>query len=184
MAITETRLLTADDLLRLDSQGVRGELIRGVLHRTKPAGLEHGEIAVRLGFELGCFIKPQRLGSLAICSGYWLEHDPDTVLGADIAYISAAKIPPDVRITGYAEVPPDLVVEIVSPSDSQREVHDKAWMWLSYGVRLVWVVQPDTRTVDVYRPGRAVVTFDEHDKLDGVDMLPGFTCVVSEVFDT
>ena len=57
-------------------------------------------------------------------------------------------------------------------------------MWLSYGVRLVWVVQPDTRTVDVYRPGRAVVTFDEHDKLDGVDVLPGFTCVVSEVFDT
>ena len=72
MTITETRLLTADDLLLLDSQGVRGELIRGVLHRTKPAGLEHGEIAVRLGFELGCFITPQRWGSLAICSGYWL----------------------------------------------------------------------------------------------------------------
>ena len=77
VTITETRLLTADDLLRLYGEGVRGELIRGVLYETKPAGLEHGEIAVRLGFELGCFIKPQRLGSLAICSGYWLEHDPD-----------------------------------------------------------------------------------------------------------
>ena len=53
MTITETRLLTADDLLRLDSQGVRGELIRGVLHETKPAGLEHGEIAVRLVLSLG-----------------------------------------------------------------------------------------------------------------------------------
>ena len=184
MTITETRLLTADDLLRLDSQGVRGELIRGVLHRTKPAGLEHGEIAVRMGYEIGRFIKPRRLGSLAISSGYWLERNPDTVLGADIAYISAGSIPPGVRITGYAEVPPDLVVEIVSPSDSQREVHDKAWMWLSYGVRLVWVVQPDTRPVDVHESGRAVATLDEHDRLDGLDVLPGFTCAVSEVFET
>ena len=102
----------------------------------------------------------------------------------DIAYFSAERIPLDVRITGYAEVPPDLVVEIVSPSDSPREVNDKAWMWLSYGVRLVWVVQPDTRTVDVHAPGRAVVTLDEHDTLDGLDVLPGFTCAVREVFDT
>ena len=185
MAITETRLLTADDLLRLDSQGVRGELIRGVLYETMPTGLEHGEIVMNLGILLGVFIKPRKLGRLmGSDAGVWLERDPDTVREPDIAYFSAERIPPDVRITGYAEVPPDLVVEIVSPSDSQREVHDKAWMWLSYGVRLVWVVQPDTRTVDVYRPGRAVVTFDEHDKLDGVDVLPGFTCVVSEVFDT
>ncbi len=184
MTITETRLLTADDLLRLDSQGVRGELIRGVLHETMPTGLEHGEIAVTLGFELGCFIKPRRLGSLTISSGYWLERDPDTVLGADIAYISAQKIPPGVRITGYAEVPPDLVVEIVSPSDSQREVYDKARMWLSYGVRLVWVVQPDTRTVDVHEPGRAMVTLTENDTLDGLEVLPGFACAVREVFDT
>ena len=87
------------------------------------------------------------------------------------------------RITGYAEVAPDLVVEIASPSDSPREAHDKAWMWLSYGVRLVWVVQPDTRTVDVYRPGRAMVTLDEGDTLDGEGVLLGFTCAGREVFD-
>ena len=79
----------------------------------------------------------------------------------DIAYFSAAKIPLDAMDSGYAEVPPDLVVEIVSPSDSRREVSDKARMWLRYGVDLVWVVQPDTRTVDVYEPGRAVVTLNE-----------------------
>ncbi len=184
MTITETRLLTADDLLRLYGEGVRGELIRGVLHRNKPAGLRHGEIVVTLGSELWCFVKPRELGRLTAFSGYWLERDPDTVLGADIAYTSAAKIPPGVRITGYAEVAPDLVVEIASPSDSQHEVSDKAWMWLSYGVRLVWVVQPDTRTVEVHAPGRAVVTLDEHDTLDGMDVLPGFTCAVREVFDT
>ena len=184
MATTLTKLLTADDLLRLYGEGVRGELIRGVLHRNKPAGLEHGEIVVTLGYQLGRFIKPRKLGSLTAFSGYWLERDPDTVRGADIAYISAEKIPRGVRITGYAEVAPDLVVEVVSPSDSRREVSDKARMWLGYGVRLVWVVQPDTRTVDVYRPGRAVVTLDERDRLDGLDGLPGFNCAVREVFKT
>ena len=185
MATTLTKLLTADDLLRLDSEGVRGELIRGVLYETMPAGQEHGEIVMNLGAELMNFIKPRRLGRLTGSdAGVWLERDPDTVREPDLAYISAARLPPGVRVRGYAEVVPDLVVEIVSPNDSQREVNDKAQMWLSYGVRLVWVVQPDTYTVDVYRPGRAVVTLDEQDTLDGLDVLPGFTCAVRDIFDT
>ena len=113
----------------------------------------------------------------------WLERDPDTVREPDIAYFSAERMPPGVRVPGYAETPPDLVVEVVSPSDTIREVNDKAFMWLGYGVRLVWLVYPDTRTVDVYRSGRAVTTLAEDDFLDGLDVLPGFTCAVSEVFD-
>ncbi len=185
MATTMEKLLTADDLLRLDSAGVRGELIRGVLHETMPAGYAHGKIVMNLGILLGLFVKPRRLGTLiASDSGVWLERDPDTVREPDIAYFSAAKIPLDALDTGYAEVPPDLVVEITSPSTGRREAHNKALMWLSYGVDLVWVVQLDTRTVDVYQPNRAVVTLDEHDTLAGHDVLPGFTCAVSEVFDT
>ena len=185
MATTLTKLLTADDLLRLDSEGVRGELIQGVLYETMPAGMEHGEIVMNLGILLGGFIKPRRLGRLTGSdAGVWLERDPDTVREPDIAYISAARLPPGVRVRGYAEVVPDLVVEIASPSDGQREVSDKARMWLRYGVRLVWVVQPDTYTVDVYEPGRAVVTLDEHGTLDGLDVLPGFTCAVRDIFDT
>ena len=77
---------------------------------------------------------------------------------------------------------PDLVVEVASPSDSRREVHDKAHMWLSHGVRLVWVVHPETRMVDVHRPDHAVTTLGDHDSLEGMDVLPGFTCDVSAVF--
>lgn len=185
MATTLTKLLTADDLLRLDSEGVRGELIRGVLYETMPTGQEHGEIVMNLGILLGGFIKPRKLGRLiGSDAGVWLERDPDTVREPDIAYIAAARLPPGVRVRGYAEVVPDLVVEIVSPNDGQREVGDKARMWLRYGVRLMWVVQQDTYTVDVYRPGRAVVTLDEHGTLDGLDVLPGFTCAVRDIFDT
>ena len=180
---TDTKLLTAGELLRLYSRGVRGELIRGVLHETMPTGQEHGEIVMNLGFELGGFVKPRRLGRLTGSdAGVWLERDPDTVREPDVAFFSAEKIPPGMRVTGYSETVPDLVAEIVSPGDSRREVRDKAWMWVSYGVRLVWVVHPDKRTIDVYRPDLAVSTLGEDAFLDGADVLPGFSCAVSAVF--
>ena len=182
---TDAKRLTANDLLRLYSEGVRGELIRGVLCETMPTGQEHGEIVVNLAVMLGAFVKPRKLGRLtASDSGVWLERDPDTVREPDIAYFSAEKIPPGVRVTGYAEAVPDLVVEVASPSDSLREVNDKALMWLGYGVGMVWVVNPHTRAVDVYREGRAASTLTENDSLDGLDALPGFTCAVRDVFDT
>ena len=179
-----TKRLTADDLLRLYSEGVRGELIRGVLCETMPTGYEHGKTVVDLTILLGSFVKSRKLGSLtASDSGVWLERDPDTVREPDVAYFSAEKMPPGVRVEGYAEVVPDLIVEVVSPNDSLSEVNDKALMWLSYGVRLVWVVNPPTRSVDVYREGRTVATLTESGALDGLDTLPGFTCAVSDVFD-
>ena len=184
MTTAGTRLLTADDLLRLHSEGVRGELIRGVLSETMSAGHEHGRIVMSLGLLLGSFIKSHRLGTLVGSdAGFWLERDPDTVREPDLAYTSAEKLPLDATITGYSEVVPDLVVEVASPSDSRREVNDKALMWLSYGVRLVWVVYPDTGTVDAHRQGRPVSTLAGDDDLDGRDVLPGFTCAVAAVFE-
>ncbi len=180
---TEAKLLTAADLLKLDGEGVRGELIRGVLCETMPTGQEHGEIVVSLSAALWNFVNPRRLGRLtASDSGVWLERDPDTVREPDIAFTSAAKIPLGARITGYAEVAPDLVVEVASPSDSRREVHDKAHMWLNHGVRLVWVVQPETRTIEVYQPDEEILALGEQDALDGLDVLPDFSCDVSAVF--
>ena len=184
MATTQTQLLTADDLLRLYSKGVRGELIRGELCETMPSSGKHGEVVVNLVIPMGSHIKSRRLGRLAASdSGVLLERDPDTVREPDIAYISAERLPLDVEVTGYYEVAPDLVVEVVSPGDSAREVMDKALMWLSYGTRMVWAVNPESRTVDVYRPGERTVTLGVDDALDGLDVLPGFACPVSDIFD-
>ncbi len=183
MTTTETRLLTADDLLRLYSDGVRGELIRGVLCETMPTGHRHGSIVANLVGELRAFVKPRRLGWLvASDSGVWLERDPDTVREPDVAFTSAEKIPLDAEIPGYAEVVPELVVEVASPSDSRREVNDKARMWLSHGVRLIWVIHPDTRTVDVYQAD-GTATLSEEDSLSGLDVLPGFACPIKTIFE-
>ena len=185
MTITAQKLLTAEDLIRLDGQGVRGELIRGVLCETMPTGHEHGKIVLKLGAKLVNFVDPAKLGTVVGSdSGVWLERDPDTVREPDIAYFSAEKISPDARVTGYAEEVPDLVVEVASPNDSRSEVNDKALMWLRYGVRLVWVVHPDTQTVDQYREGQPVRTLTAASNLDGSDVLPGFTCAVRDLFNS
>ena len=184
MTTAKTKLLTAEDLLRLSSQGVRGELIRGVLYETMPTGHEHGRILVNLGAELRLFTKPHRLGTVVGGDvGVWLERNPDTVRAPDLAFFSSEKAQPQEIVVGYAEVVPDLVVEIVSPNDTPREVREKAEMWLAFGVGLAWVINPDTRTIDVHRRGHPILTLTDQDALDGLDILPGFTCPVSDIFN-
>ena len=183
MTTTATRLLTADDLLRLHGEGVRGELIRGVLCETMPAGREHGEITAYLTAQLVLFVQPRNLGRVTTSdSGVLLERDPDTVRGPDIAFFSTERAPPGERVTGYAETAPDLVVEVASPSDRRTAIDDKARMWLAHGVRLVWVVHPDTRTVDVHRAEGPAATLAGGDALDGGDALPGFGCDLDAIF--
>ena len=101
----------------------------------------------------------------------------------DAAFISYRKSPRWVRNTRYAEVAPELVVEIRSPSDSAADLVEKALTWLARGVLTVWIINPDTRSVDVYRAGAPVATLAGGDALDGGDALPGFSCAVSDIFD-
>ena len=111
-------------------------------------------------------------------AGVLLETDPDTVREPDIAYVSAERLPLDADVDGYCPVPPDLVVEIKSPSDSEREVDDKAAMWLSFGVRMALVNKPGNRN----HTGAPTEPADRHTHhgrhLDGGEVLPGFSCPV------
>ncbi len=183
-AKTKAELLTADDLLRLYSEGIRGELIRGMFHKTAAAGLEHGAIAINLGSMMRAVVRPARLGRVVGSdSGIRLERDPDTVREPDLAFISAERLPLDIRVRGYSEIAPDLVVEIIAPGDRPAAVHDKARMWLRYGVRLALLVDPDTRTVTTLPADGPPRTLGEDDTLDGGDVLPGFTCAVRDIFD-
>ena len=182
---TTTKLLTADDLLRLYGKGVRGELIRGVLCETIPTGFEHGKIVMDLGFLLASFVKPRKLGRLtASDSGVWLERDPDTVREAGRRLLLRREDAPG--RPGHRLRPrrsPTWWWRWRPPATACERLNDKALMWLSYGVRLVWVVHPSTRTVDVYREGRPEATLTANDSLHGLDALPGFTSPVRDVFD-
>ena len=183
-ALTAERPLTADDLLRMDADGLRGELIRGVFCETMPPGKIHAIVALKLGFLLMTFVFPRRLGVVTSEIGVWIERGPDTVRAPDIAFFSIEKDPPGAETSrGYSTDVPDLAVEVRSPNDSLAYMREKALMWLRHGARMVWNVHPDTRTVDVYRRGHPTITLDEGDELGGYDVIPGFACGVSEVFE-
>ena len=182
MTTAKPKLLTADDLLRLYSQGVKGELIRGVLHETMPAGVKHGKIAMLLGSKFVTYVVPAGLGHVfGSDSGVLLERNPDPVREPDLAYVSAERLPLDADVDGYCPVAPDLVVEIKSPSDSEQEVDDKATMWLSHGVRIALVINPETATIRVRQPDVPAVILTMDDTLDVGEVLPGFSCSVREI---
>ena len=176
------RLVTADELLELSSNGFCGELIRGELVEEMPPGFRQGKIVLRLGALLLAFVDPRRLGTLVVESGVWIERNPDTVRGPDVAFFGVESVPLAADILGYTEIVPDLVVEVRSPNDSRRQLHDKAIMWLDSGVRVVWVVLPERRSVDVYRSTRQVDTVAEPNALEGGEILPDFRCELAEIF--
>ena len=184
-AAIQQRPLTAADLLRMDAEGKRGELVRGVFRETMPPGKTHAFVASKLGFLLQIFVFPRRLGIVATSEiGVWLESAPDTVRAPDIAFFSAEQDPPGAEIPpGYSRNVPALAVEAASPNDALAALRDKALMWLNAGARMAWNVHPETRTVDVYHPNRPTITLAEGDVLDGCDVIPGFACQVSEIFE-
>ena len=178
---TKPKLLTADELLLLPDNGMQRELIRGVLTEDMPPGDEHGVLVAHIAWLLTSYSYENDFGQVrAGDSGFLLERDPDTVRGPDVAWASTDRLP--TPVAGYAEVTPDLVVEVKSPSNSNREMADRAMMWLSHGTRMSIVADPRPVTLTVYRPGGPPQVLGEFDTFDGGDVLPGFTAPVWSFF--
>ncbi len=175
--------LTADQLLCLPDDGYRYELVKGELSKVPFGGALHGAVAARIGNVLLDYVKRDRLGVvLAAGTGFWTERNPDTVRAPDAAFIPNERIPEGGLPAGFFEGPPDIAVEVVSPSDTAVEVQAKVEEWLQTGVRLVWVVYPEPRSVTVFRSRTDVRMLTLTDELTGDDVLPGFTCNVQELF--
>jgi len=180
---TTTKHLTAEDLWRMPGNGRLRELVRGELRMMAPAGGDHGGITNNIAYLLTSHAKANRLGQVfAAETGYMLTRSPDTVRGADVSFIRAERIPPEGRPKGYWEIPPDLAVEVLSPTDTVEEIEEKVDDYLAAGTRAVWVVSPKRRTVTFYRPGSSPAIFSEGDTVDGGDVVVGFRCLASEFF--
>ena len=181
---TQTRLLTADEFFEWpDEPGMRQELIRGEVITMSLAGGEHGAIAMEIGRLVANHVKTFKLGSAyAAETGFIIERDPDTVRAPDAAFVRTERLAAITNPKKNIPFGPDLVVEVLSPNDRAHEVVEKVQMWLNAGSLLVWVVDPGSRTVTVYRPGVEPVTLGEYHQIDGGDVLPGFRCLVADFF--
>ena len=115
-------------------------------------------------------------------TGFILQREPDVVRAPDAAFVASGRIPETGVPVSYWPFAPDLLVEVVSPSDRLADVHVKIADYLASGTRLVWLVEPETRMVHVYRSPQQVEVLGAGDDLDGDDVLPGFQCPVRRLF--
>jgi Uma2 family endonuclease len=176
--------VTADELLRLTDDRQKYELARGELITMTPTGGEHGEIAGAVFFALKSYVKSKKLGQVYTAeTGFLLTTDPDTVRAPDAAYVSTARHKGVQGVAGFVPLAPDLAVEVVSPNDSAQMIQEKVNDFLAAGTRQVWVVYPRTRTVMVHYSLSDAHVFMRDEAIDGGDMLPGFSCKVSEFFE-
>lgn len=177
-----TKLMTADELLEWTGPE-RYELLRGVRLEMAPTNFEHGYIASRIDRILGSFVDEHELGAVTTAeSGFRLQRDPDTVFAPDVAFIRADRLPPLSEWREFLALAPDLVVEVLSPSDRPGQVAAKINTYLALGVSSVWLVDPDERSVTVHTSQQVPRVFAATDVLDGEDLLPGFQVHVAKLF--
>jgi Uma2 family endonuclease len=179
--------LETDDLLTLeelaDAVGDRpGELIDGRFVPMSPTGWPHARAEVKVSSKLEQFAEASGLGTvLSGEAGIIIRRGPDTVRGADVAYISRERLV-EASPDGYLDVAPELIVEIVSPNDRWTDITGKLDDYFSIGVELVWLVDPQRRRVSCYRSPTELALLGPGDTLTAEPMLPGFTLPVAELF--
>jgi len=175
--------MTADELWNMRPDGMRHELVRGELRTMAPAGFEHGAVGMRLAIALGAYVEANELGVVVMAeTGFTIERDPDTVLAPDIAFISNEQLPKGELPKKFWAGAPDLVVEVMSPSDRTPEVQEKIANWLLCGTRLAWVLNSSKRTLTVSRTGLADRILDINGTIDGEDVVPGFKLPMKKIF--
>lgn len=183
MSTTSTALMTAEELMQLPDDGFRYELVNGELEKMPPPGHPHGRIAFRLGLYVGQFILDQELGeAFATDTGFKLTSNPDTVLASDFAFVTPERFREGKDTEGYWPGPPELAVEVLSPSDRAGKVNKKISQWFSFGTRQVWIADPKHGTVTVYRSPSDTTLFSGSDFLEAPDLLPGFQISLEKIF--
>jgi Uma2 family endonuclease len=174
ITIAEYEQMPEEDLYRVD-------LVRGMLVRSPIPAPLHGVLQIRIGRKLDEFVEHAGGGVVTGEVGAILARDPDTVRGPDVAFYSTERIPESGYSGGFWG-PPDLAVEILSPSNRASEVRAKIADYLEAGVRLVWVLNPQARSVTIHRPGVEARVIRDDQTVEGEDVLPGFRLPLAAFF--
>jgi len=183
MSIESNNSLTAGRLFALPDDGNLYELIEGKLHIISPAGSEHGKVAARLLISLGIHVESLDLGEVfAAETGFRIASNPDTVRAPDAAFVSHEKLNSTESTGAYLQLAPELVVEVVSPSDSFSEVESKALQWLDAGCLLVLIADPDNESIQIYRDSQQRQILRTGDSFDSGEVCQNWKLEINDVF--
>jgi Uma2 family endonuclease len=182
MSAIASKLITAEEFLRMPDppDGSKQELVRGEIITMPPPGGMHGVSCLKVGRRLGNFAEEHDSGTVTSNdTGFIVNRGPDTVRGPDVAFWSKERLP--VVPVGYMDIAPDLAVEVLSPSNTSKMIREKLKEYFAKGVRMVWVIAPEDRTVTVYRKPDEGRVLHESAFVTGEDVLPGFQCRVTDL---
>ena len=186
--VIQQQTITAESFLELVEQPQYEdrvlELVEGALVEMSKPTMKHGIMTMRLAMKIANHVETNDLGVVtAADTGFVLERNPggrDTVRGLDFAFVSKSRAPDSPEYTWY-EMGPDLAVEVISPDNRAGDIHLKVMQLLNAGTRLIWLIYPESRTVESHTAGGAT-TFRQDDTLSGGGVLPGFELSVGDIF--
>ena len=167
--------MTLAEFLEYDVDGY--EYVKGELVPMSPPTRIHSKVSVNVIRHLDWYVRENQLGEVHVEATFQVG---ERGLKPDVAFMPTSQLDGDEN-TGFL-IPPDLAIEVLSPTDVQWRVVDKAFVYLNAGTRLVWVLDPRAKTVTVYRSERDIALLTYEDTLTGEDVVPGFTCPVSQLF--
>ena len=178
-----TQIITPEQLAtmpnRKDFELVNGQLVE------RNMGNKASWLAFELASCLRDYVRNKRLGWV-FCgdTGYRLDPErPNSVRKPDVAFVRFGRLPNERPADGYDKIAPDLAVEVVSPNDTVLELEEKIEEYLKAGVQLVWVINPELRTLTVHRPDGTGSTVRNGENVDGEAVLPGFRCRLADLFE-
>ena len=178
---TTQRLVTGEELYHMTGIGPT-ELVKGEIVEHMPTGHRPGNVEALITTFLNVYLREHKLGKTFVGeTGVYTGRNPDTVRGIDVAYMSNERFR-QLQSQSYLDVAPELIVEIMSPSDTWSEVQEKLAEYFAIDVKVVWVVDPKLRQIHSYRAVDKMHIYKLDDTLTCEDLLPGFAMPAAEIF--
>ena len=174
------RRATIEDLMLMPEDGQKYELVDGEIV-VSPAGYTHSAVGMRIGHLIQTYLDEHPIGEIA-GADLGVVFENGDLRSPDLTFVRKEKVPSGEAHERFLQVVPDLVVEVLSPSDSMRFVGHKIGEFLECGVPIVWLVDPAQRTVTVYRSLTNTERYAVDDTINAEPILPGFSCAVSRFF--
>jgi Uma2 family endonuclease len=176
-----TRQITIADVEHNPPEG-NWELINGEIVPVNPTSYRAARTALRIGRLLDVYAEAHQLGDVVgPDAGFVIFPDENTLVAPDVSFVSMNHVPPAVDQEHFARLAPDLVVEVMSPTDWMTDALRKISLYLEAGVSLVWLVEPGPRTISVFQPNQPAVRLAGDQVVTPEALLPGFSMTVEDL---